>query len=48
VSPQSLQDLKAGLADCRVVGLPGCGHLAFATQPARVAAEVKDFLSQHA
>jgi pimeloyl-ACP methyl ester carboxylesterase len=48
VSPQSLNDLTTGLADAHVAELPGCGHLAFATQPERVAAEVKDFLDEHA
>ncbi len=47
VSRQSLRDLAAGIADCRPVTLPGCGHLAFVTQPARVAAEVTRFLQQH-
>jgi pimeloyl-ACP methyl ester carboxylesterase len=45
VSPKSLSALAEGVADCRQVALPGCGHLAFATQPQRVADEVKQFLS---
>ncbi len=44
VSPESLQALCDGIADCRQVRLPGCGHLAFATRPEQVAAEVCDFL----
>ncbi len=44
VSPKSLSELAAGLSDCRTVTLPGCGHLAFATRPERVAAEVTRFL----
>jgi pimeloyl-ACP methyl ester carboxylesterase len=44
VSPQSLDDLAAALPDARPVSLPGCGHLAFVTQPDRVAAEVRRFL----
>jgi len=44
VSNESLQDLAAGLAQARLVNLPGCGHLAFVTQPGRVAGEVKEFL----
>lgn len=45
VSPKSLAELATGLADCRTVTLEGCGHLAFATRPERVAAEVARFLS---
>jgi pimeloyl-ACP methyl ester carboxylesterase len=45
VSPQSLEDLCAGLGDSRLVRLPGCGHLAFVTQAARVAEEVRRFLN---
>ena len=44
VSPKSLSALCAGIADCRQVALRGCGHLAFVTQPARVAAEVNRFI----
>jgi pimeloyl-ACP methyl ester carboxylesterase len=43
-SPQSLRDLSQGIPDARAVGLPGCGHLAFVTQPESVADEVKRFL----
>jgi pimeloyl-ACP methyl ester carboxylesterase len=45
VSPKSLADLSAGIAECDSVTLAGCGHLAFATRPQRVAAEVTRFLS---
>jgi pimeloyl-ACP methyl ester carboxylesterase len=45
VSPPSLSALRDGVPNCRSVDLPGCGHLAFVTQPERVAAEVRRFLS---
>ncbi|HEV3257574.1 MAG TPA: alpha/beta hydrolase [Gemmataceae bacterium] len=45
VSEQSLRDLCAGVAGNRLVRLGGCGHLAFVTQPCRVADEVKKFLA---
>lgn len=45
VSPQSLRDLDQSLADSRRTQLPGCGHLAFVTQPERVAEEVRRFLN---
>src|SRR5439155_897142 len=45
VSPQSLRDLADGIPRSRLVHLRGCGHLAFATQPDRVADEVRQFLS---
>ena len=45
VSPQSLRDLVRSLDDAQRVDLPGCGHLAFVTQPERVADEVKRFLA---
>ena len=45
VSPRSLAELSDGIRRSRLVSLPGCGHLAFATQPERVAEEVKRFLS---
>jgi 3-oxoadipate enol-lactonase len=45
VSPRSLSALGRGIPDCRHVELPGCGHLAFVTQPERVAAEVCRFLA---
>ncbi len=47
VSPRSLADLSDGVRRSRVVPLKGCGHLAFATRPERVAEEVKRFLSDH-
>lgn len=43
-SPQSLRDLVNGIDDSSRVELPGCGHLAFVTQPERVANEVERFL----
>lgn len=44
VSPQSLLDLARSIPEARRVALPSCGHLAFVTQPERVADEVKHFL----
>ncbi len=44
VSPTSLGALATGIADVRLVQMKGCGHLAFVTQPERVAAEVREFL----
>ena len=44
VSEQSLRDLTDGIAHARQVRLPGCGHLAFITQPQLVAKQVEDFL----
>jgi pimeloyl-ACP methyl ester carboxylesterase len=44
VSPQSLSALVEGMPSARLVPLPRCGHLAFATQPGRVAEEVRAFL----
>jgi pimeloyl-ACP methyl ester carboxylesterase len=44
VSPRSLADLGDGIGNSRVVRLPGCGHLAFVTQPERVAEETQRFL----
>jgi 3-oxoadipate enol-lactonase len=46
VSEQSLTELCHGITDCRRVRLPGCGHLAFVTQPERVAHEVLNFLPE--
>jgi pimeloyl-ACP methyl ester carboxylesterase len=43
-SPQSLRDLAERIPNARRIDLPGCGHLAFVTRPARVADEVKRFL----
>ncbi|HVS34929.1 MAG TPA: alpha/beta hydrolase [Gemmataceae bacterium] len=44
VSKRSLAELKRGIRRSRLVELPGCGHLAFAAQPERVADEVRRFL----
>ena len=46
VSPRSLEELRSGIRDCRLVPLPGCGHLAFVTQAERVADEVHHFLKR--
>jgi pimeloyl-ACP methyl ester carboxylesterase len=46
VSPRSLAELSNGIRQSRLVSLTGCGHLAFATRPERVAEEVRRFLSQ--
>ncbi len=44
VSAQGLAELARQLPDSRAVRLSGCGHLAFVTQPERVAGEVRGFL----
>jgi pimeloyl-ACP methyl ester carboxylesterase len=44
VSERSLADLVQGISRSRLVRLCGCGHLAFVTQPDRVAEEVHRFL----
>jgi pimeloyl-ACP methyl ester carboxylesterase len=44
VSRQSLRDLAATIPQAHAVSLAKCGHLAFATNPDRVADEVKQFL----
>jgi pimeloyl-ACP methyl ester carboxylesterase len=44
VSRQSASELGRAIAGSRQVTLPGCGHLAFVTQPQRVAGEVQRFL----
>jgi pimeloyl-ACP methyl ester carboxylesterase len=44
VSPHSLADLSDGVPNARLVSLAGCGHLAFVTQPERVAEETRRFL----
>jgi pimeloyl-ACP methyl ester carboxylesterase len=44
VSKQSADELGRAIHDSRQVTLPGCGHLAFVTQPQRVAEEVRRFL----
>jgi pimeloyl-ACP methyl ester carboxylesterase len=43
VSDRSLQDLCGGLTRSHLVQLRGCGHLAFVTQPGRIANEVAAF-----
>jgi pimeloyl-ACP methyl ester carboxylesterase len=45
VSERSLRELCDGIADSQCLRLAGCGHLAFVTQPERVAREVSRFLS---
>jgi pimeloyl-ACP methyl ester carboxylesterase len=45
VSESSLKTLTEGIPQSQVVRLPGCGHLAFATQPRRVAEAVKQFFT---
>jgi pimeloyl-ACP methyl ester carboxylesterase len=45
VSKNSLKCLTKGIANNRHVSLTGAGHLAFVTQPKRVAAEVTRFLN---
>jgi pimeloyl-ACP methyl ester carboxylesterase len=47
VSQQSLCDLVGSIEDAHRMDLPGCGHLAFVTQPDRVANEVERFLHRH-
>jgi pimeloyl-ACP methyl ester carboxylesterase len=44
VSDRSLRTLCTGIQQCRQVRLARCGHLAFVTQPERVAQEVHAFL----
>jgi pimeloyl-ACP methyl ester carboxylesterase len=44
-SPQSVQDLAHRIEEAHGIELPGCGHLAFVTQPQRVAEEVQRFLA---
>jgi pimeloyl-ACP methyl ester carboxylesterase len=45
VSQGSLRELSAGIPDAQTVQMSGCGHLAFVTQPRRIANEVCRFLS---
>jgi pimeloyl-ACP methyl ester carboxylesterase len=45
VSEASLKQLCRGVSQSKLVRLPGCGHLAFVTQPYRVAEEVESFLT---
>ena len=44
VSDESLRYLRRGISAAQVVRLAKCGHLAFITEPSRVAHEVKSFL----
>jgi pimeloyl-ACP methyl ester carboxylesterase len=46
VSERGLASLSEGIGECRRVNLPGCGHLAFVTQAAAVAGEVRRFLQE--
>jgi pimeloyl-ACP methyl ester carboxylesterase len=46
VSERNLNVLHAGIPQARLVRLQGCGHLASVAQPARVAEEVRRFLSR--
>jgi 3-oxoadipate enol-lactonase len=46
VSAQALAELARQLPGSRQVVLPGSGHLAFVTQPERLAAEVRSFLCE--
>jgi len=43
VSDRSLGYLREGISNLKLLRLPRCGHLAFITQPQRVAQEVKSF-----
>jgi pimeloyl-ACP methyl ester carboxylesterase len=45
VSDQSLRCLRRGICGSQVVRMAKCGHLAFITEPRRVASEVKNFMS---
>lgn len=47
VSDDNLRDLCRGISKAELVRLPGCGHLAFVTEPARVASEVRRFMQHH-
>jgi pimeloyl-ACP methyl ester carboxylesterase len=46
VSERSLAGLCEGIRSSRLVRLPGCGHLAFVTQPVRVAEAARQFLNR--
>jgi pimeloyl-ACP methyl ester carboxylesterase len=48
VSKQSAGELGRAIAASRQVTMKGCGHLAFVTQPQRVAEEVREFLAEYA
>jgi pimeloyl-ACP methyl ester carboxylesterase len=45
VSDRSLRELCAGIPNSLLVRIPNCGHLAFVTEPKRVAAEVCRFVT---
>jgi pimeloyl-ACP methyl ester carboxylesterase len=45
VSEQSLRALSSGIPNAQAIRLPGCGHLAFVSQPQRVAEEIRRFLT---
>ena len=47
VSEGSLNRLRGGISNAKLVQLHGCGHLAFVTHASRVAEEVKGFLRDH-
>lgn len=44
VSQKGFEELYRGIVHAQLVKLAGCGHLAFVTQPERVAAEICHFL----
>lgn len=46
VSERSLRSLGEGIAQSKLVRLPGCGHLAFVTHASQVAEEARQFLSE--
>jgi len=48
ISRRSLRVLSQGLPAAKFTGLPGCGHLAFVTQPAAVANQVQEFVPESA
>jgi len=45
VSPHGLRELTRKMPGARAVSLPGCGHLAFVTNPELIAREVQKFLA---
>lgn len=46
VSQRGLAELCQGIANSSLVKLPGCGHLAFVTNPEQVAMQVRGFLKK--
>ncbi len=46
VSRRSLRVLADGIPAAKFVGLPGCGHLAFVTDPAAVAKRIGEFVPE--